>query len=128
MIASRTPEGFPSKCPVCGAATEIDFSDPGDDAPCPCCGHLLLRSTSIFERVRQAFASALGIDPEHITVDTRLADLFGNADSLDTIELVTELVMELDEEIIMEADAVAGAETFGDLVRIVMERGYCDDT
>ena len=120
MIASRTPEGFPSKCPVCGSATEIEFSDPGDDAPCPYCGHLLLRSTAIFERVRQAFASALGIDPEHITVDTRPADLLGNADSLDTMELVMELEEEFDFDF-SDLD-VGDIQTVDDLVEYLLRK------
>jgi anti-sigma B factor antagonist len=41
VISSRTPEGSPNRCPVCGAAIPIEPSDPGGDAPCPRCGHLL---------------------------------------------------------------------------------------
>jgi anti-anti-sigma factor len=40
-VASRTPEGMPNLCPVCGSAVRIEPSDPADDAPCPQCGHLL---------------------------------------------------------------------------------------
>jgi hypothetical protein len=40
-IASRTPEGEPNTCPVCGAAVAIEPSNPPGDAPCPCCGVLL---------------------------------------------------------------------------------------
>jgi hypothetical protein len=40
-IASRTPEGSPNHCPVCGAHVVIDPSRPPGDAPCPACGHLL---------------------------------------------------------------------------------------
>jgi len=39
--ASRTPEGDPNRCPICGSAIRIDPSRPTDDAPCPNCGHLL---------------------------------------------------------------------------------------
>ena len=41
VISSRTPEGRPDRCPVCGSAIEIEPSDPAGDAPCPNCGHLL---------------------------------------------------------------------------------------
>lgn len=41
MISSRTPEGRPNLCPVCGSAPTIEPSDPAGDAPCPNCGHLL---------------------------------------------------------------------------------------
>jgi anti-anti-sigma factor len=41
IISSRTPEGQPNHCPVCGADLKIEPSDPAGDAPCPQCGHLL---------------------------------------------------------------------------------------
>jgi anti-anti-sigma factor len=41
VISSRTPEGRPNHCPVCGADLQIEPSDPAGDAPCPRCGHLL---------------------------------------------------------------------------------------
>jgi anti-anti-sigma factor len=40
-ISSRTPEGLPISCPVCGSHLKIEPSDPADDAPCHRCGHLL---------------------------------------------------------------------------------------
>jgi acyl carrier protein len=116
MIASRTPEGFPSRCHVCGAVTQIEFSDPGDDAPCPSCGHLLLRSAAIFEHVKQVIASALGIKPEYIEIDTRLSEIFGTADSLDTAELMMELLVQLPD------DPNTAPETIGDLVKLLMEQ------
>lgn len=41
VISSRTPEGRPNRCPVCGSEVVIEPSDPAGDAPCPRCGHLL---------------------------------------------------------------------------------------
>src|SRR6516165_2349922 len=41
VISSRTPEGLPNHCPVCGSDLRIEPSDPAGDAPCPQCGHLL---------------------------------------------------------------------------------------
>jgi anti-anti-sigma factor len=41
VISSRTPEGRPNHCPVCGSDLKIEPSDPAGDAPCPRCGHLL---------------------------------------------------------------------------------------
>jgi len=42
VISSRTPEGEPAACPVCGnAALVVASAFPGPDAPCPSCGHLL---------------------------------------------------------------------------------------
>src|SRR5438128_1634153 len=40
-ISSRTPEGTPNRCPICGAAVRIEPSQPENDAPCPQCGALL---------------------------------------------------------------------------------------
>src|SRR5260370_41659515 len=40
-IASRTPEGAPNRCPICGKDLVIEPSKPTMDAPCPHCGHLL---------------------------------------------------------------------------------------
>ncbi len=40
-IATRTPEGNPNHCPVCGAFVIIEPSRPPGDAPCPACGVLL---------------------------------------------------------------------------------------
>ena len=41
VISSRTPEGRPNRCPVCGSNLKIEPSDSTGDAPCPHCGHLL---------------------------------------------------------------------------------------
>jgi hypothetical protein len=41
-ISSRTPEGNPNVCPICGHAARVEPSTmPTRDAPCPQCGHLL---------------------------------------------------------------------------------------
>lgn len=41
IVASRTPEGSPNHCPVCGAEVVLEPSRPPGDAPCPNCGSLL---------------------------------------------------------------------------------------
>ncbi len=41
VISSRTPEGTPNHCPVCGNDLRLEPSLPTLDAPCPHCGHLL---------------------------------------------------------------------------------------
>jgi acyl carrier protein len=40
-ISSRTPEGDPSRCPICGHRVRLEPSIDTRDAPCPSCGHLL---------------------------------------------------------------------------------------
>src|SRR5262245_44161982 len=43
VISSRTPEGQPAKCPVCGTDSVVVTSTyPTFDVPCPRCGCLLI--------------------------------------------------------------------------------------
>jgi uncharacterized paraquat-inducible protein A len=60
MISSRTPEGVPNRCPVCGSTVRIEPSSPARDAPCPVCGSLLWfsRSTAIQTRQPAELSSA----------------------------------------------------------------------
>ncbi len=41
VISSRTPEGDPNLCPICGHRLKLEPSINTRDAPCPYCGHLL---------------------------------------------------------------------------------------
>jgi DNA-directed RNA polymerase subunit RPC12/RpoP len=41
VISSRTPEGTPNRCVVCGHKLKVEPSIDTEDAPCPHCGHLL---------------------------------------------------------------------------------------
>jgi PTS system fructose-specific IIA component/PTS system nitrogen regulatory IIA component len=47
--SSRTPEGEPNRCPICGHVVAIEPSRPPGDAPCPHCGHLLWFAGASFE-------------------------------------------------------------------------------
>jgi hypothetical protein len=40
-VSSRTPEGSPGRCPICGRTIRVDPSRPSLDAPCPHCGSLV---------------------------------------------------------------------------------------
>lgn len=40
-VSSRTPEGDPNQCPICGYRIRLEPSIDTRDAPCPSCGHLL---------------------------------------------------------------------------------------
>jgi len=112
-ISSRTPEGFPTHCPVCGAATNLDFSD-GGDAPCPACGCLLLQSVEQFDAVLAIIADQLGVEREKINPATSFIDDLV-ADSLDTVELVMELEEEFDVSI--PDNAAEKIQTIGDFLR-----------
>lgn len=39
--SSRTPDGLPNRCRVCGNEVRVDPSHPSYDAPCPFCGSLM---------------------------------------------------------------------------------------
>ncbi len=58
----------------------------------------------IFEKVRDTLASQFELDPETITMDTNLLDDLG-ADSLDVVELITDLENEFGVRISDEAAA-----------------------
>src|SRR5262245_17918952 len=38
---TRTPEGQPNRCPICGKRLRLEPSIPSRDAPCPHCGSLV---------------------------------------------------------------------------------------
>src|SRR6185436_7711249 len=110
-VSSRTPEGIPSRCAVCGAETNIEFSSPTGDAPCPQCGHLLWRSATTLNRV----LDQLGVSPENVTAKTTFQDL--GTDSLDMVELVMELEEEFDVNI--PDDVAEKLQTVGDAIRYI---------
>lgn len=89
-ISSRTPEGLPNRCPICGRRVILEPSDPTGDAPCPDCGHLLWwfqqRSGGESGAARQ------------VSLDSSFVDDLGS-DSLDLVEWVMELEEEFDIDI-----------------------------
>lgn len=97
-IASRTPEGVPNHCPVCGADPCIEPSQPFGEAPCPNCGALLwfvsIDSTMHLGRSSDELwddiAERFGVDREAVRAGR------WNEFGLDSLDLV-ELVMELEE-------------------------------
>ena len=108
-ISSRTPEGYPTSCPICTATVVVEPSVLVGDATCPQCGQLLWffqtsevthffdarKSSPSKERVVSIIATQLGVDPETIANNPTFLEEFG-ADSLDAVELVMELEEELD--------------------------------
>ena len=65
VISSRTPEGDPNRCPVCGRDCRLEPSLFGRDAPCAHCGHLLWftksRSTELQEFVTRMVEERFGL-------------------------------------------------------------------
>ena len=111
-ISSRTPEGLPHLCPVCGKPCALEPSYPGGDSCCPTCGHLLWW-------FRDRLAVTAGADPVRVTVDSALFEDFG-ADSLDAVELVMELEKEFD--VAVAPDDLRRCKTVADAIRFIQER------
>jgi len=66
VISSRTPEGQPNRCPVCGDFLKIEPSDPAGDAPCPRCGHLLWFTWEDLGDVQVIKPTGKLLDPESL--------------------------------------------------------------
>jgi acyl carrier protein len=103
IVSSRTPEGSPGRCPVCGHEVLVEVSQPLGDAPCPHCGTLLrlLRAdgqTHVIDvrRLRRFLAEQLGVDESQLGDDNAALRELG-IDSLEMVELVLELE-ELEDE------------------------------
>lgn len=64
--ASRTTEGFPDICPVCGKRMSVDRSSPLGDAICPHCGVLIYSELSSGDLVPDDLSqlSRLGVQVE----------------------------------------------------------------
>jgi acyl carrier protein len=110
-ISTRTPEGLPQRCPVCGKTAAIEPSYPGGDSCCPSCGYLLWW-------FRDRLSREAGSATEQITLASSLLHNLGN-DSLDTVELVMELEEEFDIEI--PDDAAERIKTIADAVRYIQQ-------
>jgi acyl carrier protein len=126
-VSSRTPEGEPQLCPVCGALICIEPSTPSSDGPCPSCGVLLwflrtstgvrLYETNVIAPVRERVANILSrvfrVSREELARSTASIEDF-KADSLDMVELVMEVEKEFNFAI---PDAEAQQiRTIGDLI------------
>lgn len=100
LPSSRTPEGTPNRCPICGASIVIEPSKPFGDAPCPACGSLLWFATidhgqlffdAVGSSLVELLAERFDVSPESIR-GKRLDELdFGSLD-------VVEILMEIEEE------------------------------
>jgi acyl carrier protein len=117
-ISSRTPEGLPSECPLCGAATNIEYSNQGRDAPCPACGYLLQKSQALLERLGAKYAKRTGTSASPLSASAQIQEVAGS--SLETAELLMELEDELHISIPDEVAERIG--TAGDLVRYLQDQ------
>jgi acyl carrier protein len=110
-ISSRTPEGDPHRCAICGGLVATGSSHPLGNSLCPPCGKLL-------SLIRDGWGGQLGVDPRHIRLDTRLTEM--GMDSLDMVSLVMEVEELFDLDI---SDEEAGKLlTLADLIRWIRSR------
>jgi hypothetical protein len=70
VISSRTPEGDPNRCPVCGRDCRLEPSLFGRDAPCANCGHLLWftksRSAELQKLVKRILEDRFGLQSKEV--------------------------------------------------------------
>jgi len=114
-IASRTPEGSSSRCPLCDKATEVEFSSGTDDATCPHCGCLLWKSAEMLSRLED-YLNGLGVTP--VTAESRLETV--TEDSLDVVEMVMALEDEFD--FVIPDEDYDQLRTVADVIRYIQRR------
>jgi acyl carrier protein len=112
MISSGTPEGLPSRCPLCGDDTALNFSEPIGDATCPSCGVGLARTEMLLLRLRELAKSYPSLELEEITVDSPWPP---GGDSMTAVEVMLDLEREMGVQ--MPADAIDRVDTVGDAIR-----------
>jgi acyl carrier protein len=100
-ISSRTPEGQPHQCPVCGKVAVLETSYPAGDSVCPSCGQWLVW-----------FRDKLRAD---VNLDSLLVGDESGADSLDVVELVMAMEEELD--ITISDEDAEKIQTIADAIR-----------
>jgi acyl carrier protein len=113
-ISSRTPEGQPHLCPICGKAAALDPSFPDGDTICPTCGQLLWWFRNRIGQIKE-------LSPDEIELGTWLkADL--GADSLDQAELILELEAEFGVAIPDADEEGKPIKTLADAIRYIIRR------
>ena len=103
VVSSRTPEGQPHLCRICGELVATEASDPLDDSTCPKCGSWL-----------GAFRDGLNLGDLHF--DDELSTL---SDSLDAVEIAMELEEEFHINIAEDLDSL---KTIADLIGRIRQR------
>jgi acyl carrier protein len=102
-VSSRTPEGLPHRCPVCGKYASVEPSFPAGDSICPSCGQLLWWFRDRYGASTELHSS--------FTVDL-------GADSLELVELVMELEEEYD--IRISENEAEQIQTVEDAIRAIL--------
>lgn len=119
-IASRTPEGWPNRCPVCGAEWQIEPSQPTGDAPCPSCGVLVWFDAEDREReLTKYIAQKLGVPRERL-LDPAWSYWDLGVDSLDIVELIMDLEEEY--EIHISREEADHLKNIADVTEFILRR------
>lgn len=117
-VSSRTPEGSPSHCVLCGRDVRTEFSNPGNDATCPYCGHLILQSVELLDQFKLLWERSRGGSIESIRVSSPFHEL-----DFDSLEIV-ELVMQIEEKygVAFSEEDAANISTVGDAIECILEK------
>lgn len=121
-ISSRTPEGEPGACPVCGPIVVVDVSEPLRDAVCSACGTLLFivqASGGVHCYPPDSAAAAVARRIVEILMENEVRD----ADALDSLDAV-ELQMDFEDafEMTIDSDEVNDLKTPADFVDYIVRR------
>ncbi|MCU0718430.1 MAG: acyl carrier protein [Pirellula sp.] len=116
-VSSRTPEGSPAHCVLCGKDIQVEFSDPGNDATCPHCGHLIIQAAELLDQFKSFFERARGVSIP--SIDLPRESLSKGHDSLENVELVMQLEGEFG--VSVSEDEAAVIQTVGDAIRFILE-------
>lgn len=116
-ISSRTPEGIPHRCPVCGKTANLEPSFPGDDSCCPTCGKLLWRFRD------QVLGKAFAL-PTEIKLTSSFVNDLGYS-SLETVELVMEMEEHFD--LVISDEAAEQIKTVADFIRFIRKQQPDED-
>ncbi len=109
-ISSRTPEGDPLRCQICGEVASVEVADAGDTL-CPACGSLLWE-------FKNHFAVSLNVPFTEIDLETLERDFA--SDSLDVVEVM--LSIEEKWGHLLDEDDLGGIKTFRELVALIRRR------
>lgn len=107
MISTRTPEGLPHRCTICGETSYLEPSFPGGDTVCPACGGLL-------KSCRDYVSRLFRVRIEEIKPDTPIRGGIV-ADSLEFIEFILDLEHVFGTDI--PDDNYEDLRTIGDVIR-----------
>lgn len=117
-VSSRTPEGSPGHCVLCGREVCVEFSNPGDDATCPHCGNLIRRSMELLEQFESYWGRLPSRSLESLGVSSRFQEL--DYDSLEMVEFVMQL--EATYGVALAEDDAANISTVGDAIKCILEK------